>query len=169
MQDLKKFSQIKLLVLDFDGVMTDGCVYVDQDGKETVKCSRKDGLGIEMLKKNGFDAVVVSKEINPVVSARCKKLKIECFQAIENSDKKLDIIKNISAQRNVPLDRIAYMGDDLNDIAVFGNVGLSIAVADAHEKLIVKADYITKRNGGHHAVREVCELILSNQEKDLSF
>ena len=164
-----KLSKIKLLAMDFDGVMTDGCVYVDQDGRETVKCSRKDGLGILMLQKNGIRVAVISKEANPVVSARCRKLKIDCWQNIENSSSKLDILKNFAEKNGFELNDIAYIGDDLNDSNVMNNVGVAIAVADAHHKIKKCARIVTRAKGGDHAVREVCELILRAKNIKLEF
>lgn len=165
----KKFNNIKVLAMDFDGVMTDGCVYVNQNGQETVKCSRKDGLGIAMLKRSKIEVLVISKEVNPVVTARCQKLKIKCWQKIKNSSSKFKILNKAATKMKIGLSEVAYIGDDLNDLDVFGRVGLSITVADGHNKLKERADYITGAKGGEHAVREVCELILSSKGIDLSF
>ena len=95
----EKFSRIKLLATDFDGVMTDGLVYVDQDGKETVRCSRKDGMGVELLKKHGVTVGVLSKETNPVVTARCNKLKIPVWQGIATGEGKLEILQRIMKEQ----------------------------------------------------------------------
>ncbi len=165
----EKFRKVKLLSMDFDGIMTDGCVYTDQDGKETVRCSRKDGLGILMMLKNNIDVVVISKEANPVVSARCKKIKAECYQKVEDGDSKLSILKRVANNKELTLDEIAYMGDDLNDIAVLKEVGLSITVADGHSYTKKICDYVTKAKGGEHAVREICEKILIAKNIKLSF
>ena len=107
--DTGQFSVVKLLVLDFDGVLTDNRVIVQQDGTESVSCSRGDGLGIELLKKTGMDIVVISKEKNPVVTARCRKLGIECIQAC---DDKLTSLKQGAASRNLKPTEIAYVGND---------------------------------------------------------
>ena len=170
MNDLnKKLKNIKLLAMDFDGIMTDGKVYVDQDGEETVKCSRKDGLGIELLKKHGITAVVISKEVNPVVSIRCKKLNIDCYQVVQDSESKYKILERIIREKNIDPSQVAYMGVDLNDIQVFKNVNLAITVADGHESLKKLSHYITEAKGGDHAVREVCEKILIAQGVNLTF
>lgn len=169
-EDLEsKLKNIKLLAMDFDGIMTDGCVYVNQDGQETVKCSRKDGLGIELLKKHGLDAVVISKEVNPVVGMRCNKLKIECTQAVADSEAKSEILKRVAKERNLKLEEVAYMGDDLNDLKMFDVAGLAITVADGHPLIKQKADLITKAKGGQNAVREVCEIILEAKGVKLEF
>lgn len=165
----EKLKKVKLLAMDFDGVMTDGCVYVSQDGVESVRCSRKDGLGIELLKKYGITAVVISKEVNPVVTVRCKKLNIDCYQAVQDSDTKFEILERIIKEKNIDPSQVAYMGDDLNDIQVFKNVNLAITVADGHESLKELSHYITEAKGGDHAVREVCEKILIAQGVNLTF
>ena len=166
---LEKLRKIKLLAMDFDGVMTDGAVYVNQDGIETVRCSRKDGLGIEMLKRAGILAYVISKEINPVVAARCNKLKIQCWQKVENGEGKAEILKRIMAEQSLAKEEVAYMGDDLNDVAPLQVAGVSFTVADGHEAVKKVSDYVTKAVGGRHAVREVCELILEAKGLELKF
>lgn len=164
-----KLNKIKLLALDFDGIMTDGYVYVDQDGREMVRCSRKDGLGIELLKRNNIDIVVISKEANPVVARRCQKLKIDCYQKVEDSDSKLFILKRVAKEKSVNLDEVAYMGDDLNDANVLKAVGLAVTVADGHESIKTLCDYVTKAKGGENAVREICEKILIARGANLQF
>lgn len=162
-----KFKKIKLLAMDFDGVMTDGMVYINQKGEEMVRCSRKDGLGIEMLRRAGISACVISKEANSVVTARCNKLKIPCWQKVENGEGKAEILKRIMAEQGLFSEEVAYLGDDLNDLEPLKVAGIAITVADGHEAVKKVADYVTKAKGGEHAVREVCELILEIQRKEL--
>lgn len=170
MPDLKRgFKNIKLLALDFDGVMTDGHVYVGQDGQETVRCSRKDGLGIEMLKKHGIEVIVISKETSPVVAARCRKLGIDYWQGADNSGDKLAILKKAAINKALSLAEIAYMGDDLNDLKVLAGAGLAVTVADAHPLVKKICHYITRAKGGDHAVREVSEEILKAKRVKLEF
>lgn len=164
-----KLKKIKLLALDFDGVLTDGMVYVDQAGGEVVRCSRKDGLGIDMLKRAGIEVCVISKETNPVVSARCKKLDVRCWQSVNDGEGKAEILKRIAEDRNIPLKEIAYMGDDLNDIGPLTISGAAFTVADGHASVKKICGYVTSRKGGDHAVREVCELILTAKGKELRF
>ncbi|MDP3741137.1 MAG: HAD hydrolase family protein [bacterium] len=155
----EKFSNVKLLALDFDGVMTVGSfVWTDQDGKEMVQSSRRDGLGILLLRKNGIQCVVISMEQNPVVAARCKKLEIECIQGVTQG--KTAVLEQFSKKNNIPFSEIAYMGDDINDVLAMKKSGLALAVADAHPKAKAAADYVTAAEGGRGAVREVCEMIL---------
>lgn len=165
----EKFAKIKLLATDFDGVMTDGYVYVGQNGEEFVRCSRRDGLGVEMLRKAGVEMAVLSKETNPVVLARCKKLGIACKNNIDDSSDKLIILKNLAKEKNIGLDEVAYIGDDLNDRAVLENVGIAITVADGHEIIKAICHFVTKTRGGEHAFREVCEEILKAKNINLDF
>lgn len=157
----QKLKKIKLFATDFDGIHTDGMVYVDSVGKEAVRCSRKDGLGYEMLSKAGIAACVISKEVNPVVLERCKKLKIACYQDVADGQGKLEILKNVSEKLGFAADEILYMGDDLNDREALEFAGVAVTVKDCHKSLLEIADYTTIANGGEHAIREVCELLLS--------
>jgi N-acylneuraminate cytidylyltransferase len=160
-----QLSRIKLLVLDFDGVLTDNRVLVRQDGTESVWCSRSDGLGIERLRQSGVEVVVLSKEENPVVSARCRKLGIECIQGCDN---KLAALQQAAVSGQWSLvgglkpDQIAYVGNDVNDLECLRWVGLPIAVADAIPEVKATAKMIATRPGGHGAVREVCEMLLKS-------
>ncbi len=149
-----------MLVLDFDGVMTDNRVLVWENGKEAVFCNRGDGLGIEMLKKKGIDVVVISKEKNKVVQARCKKLKIKCLQGIEN---KYSLVLKEIKKRRLKLNDICFIGNDVPDIECIKNAGIGVAVNNSHKSVLRVADYITKKKGGEGAVREVTDLILKEE------
>ena len=170
-------KQIRLLVLDFDGVMTDNRVLVAEDGHEAVLCSREDGLGLEMLRKAGcVEVAVISKEKNPVVAARCRKLGIECIQGCDdklaalkkraesgNLKPEKDATDDTSGLRSHPsalASQIAYVGNDINDLACLRWVGLPIAVADAAPEVLAAAKQVTSKPGGHGAVREICDLLL---------
>lgn len=146
-----------LIVLDFDGVFTDNRVLVMQDGTEGVLCSRGDGLGLEMLRKSGLPIVVLSKEQNPVVAARCRKLKLECVQGI---DDKLPELKRLAAQRGVAQDRVVYVGNDTNDLECLSWAGVPVVVADAHPRAIAAARLVLSTPGGKGAIRELCGMIL---------
>ncbi|PIQ69009.1 MAG: 3-deoxy-D-manno-octulosonate 8-phosphate phosphatase [Candidatus Taylorbacteria bacterium CG11_big_fil_rev_8_21_14_0_20_46_11] len=165
----EKLQKIRLVVTDFDGIHTDGKVLVSQDGIEIVMCSRKDGLGIAMLKKAGIEVHVISKERNSVVSARCKKMNIPCDQGVHDSDGKLEILKRITGEKNLVPTQVLYMGDDVNDRAPLEFAGVAVTVADGHPSLMEICDYVTTRNGGDHAVREVAEQILRAQGVPISF
>lgn len=150
-------ADLKLLVLDFDGVLTDDRVWVDEEGREQVAAHRGDGLGIGLLKKAGIEVVVLSKERNPVVAARCQKLDIPCHQGI---DDKASAIKEMISKRKYQSQVVAYVGNDINDLECFPLVGFAAAVADAHPDVLKAADLRLGRKGGHGAVRELCDLIL---------
>ncbi len=145
-------------MLDFDGVMTDDRVITDQNGIESVICHRGDGLGIERLEAAGVEVVVLSKETNPVVAARCAKLGIECHQGY---DDKLPELQLLAAHRGLAAEQVAYVGNDVNDLECVRWAGVGVAVADARHELLVAADWVTTRRGGDGAVREVCDLILA--------
>lgn len=150
-------SGIRVLILDFDGVMTDNRVMVMEDGREGVFCNRSDGLGIGMLRKQGFPIVVISTETNPVVSARCKKLKIPCTQGHED---KLAALKTVLEERGFSLAETAYLGNDVNDLPCLRVVGLPMAVADSYPEILAVAKLVTQRPGGYGAVREVTDMFL---------
>lgn len=151
--DLKN---IKLFLMDFDGVLTDNYVYVDQEGRESVKAYRSDGIGLSKLKLHGIKIAVISTEKNPVVSERCKKLLIDCYQAVEN---KGELIKSLIKDNNLKASNVLFIGNDINDISAFKEVGIPVGVHDSFNEIDEYIIYKTKKNGGMGAVREVCDLI----------
>jgi len=153
-----RLAGLRLIVFDFDGVMTDNRVLVLQDGTEGVFCNRSDGLGLGMLKAAGVPMLVLSKEQNPVVAARCRKLGLECVQGI---DDKLGTLRRMLGERGIAPETVAYVGNDLNDVECMAFVGVPIAVADAYPAALRVAKAVTTKPGGHGAVREVCDWILS--------
>jgi N-acylneuraminate cytidylyltransferase len=148
---------IRLLVLDFDGVLTDNRVWVDQDGREMVVANRSDSLGINQLRQAGVETVVISLENNPVVAARCRKMKIPWIQG--ESDKAAALQKLLK-ERNVPAAEAVFLGNDVNDLPCFPLVGWAVAVADALPEVTWQADFVLTRSGGRAAVRELCDLIM---------
>ena len=157
---IQKLKNVSLLAMDFDGVHTDGFVYVDDSGHESVRCSRRDSLGLNMLKRAGVKLFVISKEKNPVVLARCNKLDIECYQGIESGIGKKEILASLIERENVSIENVVFIGDDVNDVDAISYAGIGVTVADGHEKVKQVADVILTRNGGNHALRELCDLIL---------
>ena len=153
-------EQIDLLVFDFDGVMTDDRVWVDQDGRESVAVSRSDGLGIAMLRKAGIPMVVLSTETNPVVTARCRKLGLTAIQGVGDKGAAL---KTLLQERKLDPLHVVYLGNDVNDLPCFPMVGCAVVVADAHLGVITHADLVLTRKGGHGAVRELSDKIIQNQ------
>ncbi len=150
-------GRVKLVVFDFDGVMSDNSVLVMQDGTEGVLCNRSDGLGVGMLRDAGVAMLVLSKEQNPVVAARCRKLGLECVQGI---DDKASELGRLLRERGISAAEVAYVGNDVNDVGCMGMVGLPIAVADAYPEAVRAARLVTTRPGGRGAVREVCEWLI---------
>jgi len=151
-------QKISMLIMDFDGVMTDDRVWVDEDGHEMVAANRSDGMGLEMIRKMlGISIFVISKERNPVVARRCEKLKIPYRQGV---DKKASVLQAILSEQNVNPAQTAYIGNDVNDLECFELVGYSVAPADAHDSVKQKADLVLQKNGGHGAVREFCDRLL---------
>ncbi len=154
---------LRLVVFDFDGVFTDNTVYVDQDGKESVRCWRGDGLGLQKLTALGIEKLILSTETNPVVTVRANKLKI---RAIQGCNDKLKTLQAVTRELNIPLAETAYMGNDINDAACLQEVGLPVIVQDAHEDVVPYALYRTTRPGGFGAVRELCDLIEQMRKLD---
>ena len=150
-------KEIKVLCFDFDGVFTDNRVYVNENGEETVACYRSDGIGISNLVDSGIKVFVISTEKNPVVSKRCEKLRIKCFQGVNN---KVETISRIADQLSLSLNQFAFVGNDINDLGALRSVGYSIAVADAFPEVLEVCDCICKKKGGFGAVREVCDMFI---------
>jgi len=148
---------VRLVVFDFDGVMTDNRVWVDQDGREQVAANRSDSMGLVRLRKLGIEMLVISTETNPVVAARCAKLKIPMIQGVED---KAIVLSSLLKEREIDPNQVVYVGNDINDIPCFPIVGCAVVVADAHPEARVMADLALTMNGGHGAVREICDLIL---------
>jgi len=151
---VERARAIRLVAFDFDGVFTDNMVYVFEDGREAVRCTRSDGIGLRRLESVGVQTIVISTEANPVVSARARKLKIDCVQ---NCPDKRAALDEIVRDRGIPLDQIAFVGNDVNDLPALTAVGLPIVVQDAHTRVLPHAMLQTDTPGGHGAVREVCE------------
>ncbi len=153
---MKNIGDVKLVAFDFDGVLTDNRVYVDQDGREIVACWRSDGIGLSRLKEVGVETIVISSEINQVVEKRCSKLKINC---IRGESDKLSTLKRILKEKKLSLKDACFVGNDLPDLECLEQVGYPIAVKNSAEEVLKVAKYITKREGGMGAVREVCDMI----------
>ena len=152
-------QKVSMLLMDFDGVITDNCVYVDENGREMISANRSDSLGLGILREQtGIEAMVVSREVNPVVAARCKKMGIPYLQAVTD---KASALRKLFAERKIDPAAVVYMGNDVNDLPCFPIVGYAVAPADAHPEVLRRADRVTKLNGGHGAVRELCDFLLS--------
>ncbi len=150
-------EDVRLVVFDFDGVMTDNRVWVDEQGRESVAAYRSDSLGLKALLKAGVNALVISTETNPVVAARCRKMGLEYYQGIES---KAEVLRKLLQERQVEPGRAVFVGNDINDVPCFPLVGCAVVVADAQPEALGQADLVLKNRGGHGAVRELCDLIL---------
>lgn len=156
------FAKVDFVAFDFDGVFTDNTVFVDQNGVESVRCWRSDGLGLAKLPSVGVRAVIVSTERNPVVSARARKLNLMCEQGV---DDKAAAILRLCETMGVSPERTMFVGNDINDIPAFRSVGVPIAVADAHPDVIPHVLFMTRTPGGYGAVREVCDQIVAAKQQ----
>lgn len=150
------FSKISLVISDFDGVMTDGKVEISEQGFESVTCSRLDGVGVKLLKKNGIDLIILSSEANKSVQHRAKKLNITAHTNVLD---KLEFIKSLQSKRSITSDEIFYIGDEINDLAVMKNLTHTACPKDANSEIRKVAKYPLKSKGGNGVIREVSELI----------
>lgn len=156
MLTINLLSSVRLIVFDFDGVFTDNAVYITQDGVESVRCWRSDGLGLSRIRSAGVQAFIISTEVNPVVSARAQKLKLSCKQGIED---KAAAILATCAELDILPEQTMFVGNDINDIPAFKSIGMPVAVADAYPEVYPYVLYRTQRPGGMGAVREICDLV----------
>ena len=160
---IPNWKSIHTIVFDFDGVFTNNKVWVDQRGIESVRCDRGDGLALDLLRRFinehewNLNYFILSKEANPVVSARAKKLLMRCVQG--NSNKAEYLIDYLS-ENNCSSDGLVYVGNDLNDLAAMCLAGFSIAPSDAHPLICQNADLVLRSRGGEGFVREIIETIL---------
>jgi 3-deoxy-D-manno-octulosonate 8-phosphate phosphatase (KDO 8-P phosphatase) len=155
----EKLKSIKLLLLDADGVLTDGGIVFGDDGSETKIFNVKDGLGLRLAMENGIKVGIVTGRKSPALGHRCRDLGIRLL--FEDVHDKAKMLEEIIERTGIAAGQTAYVGDDLPDLALMRHVGLSIAVADAHEIVRKKADWTTSAAGGRGAVREVCDAILN--------
>ena len=156
-------ASVKMIVSDFDGVITDNRVWTDQDGKETVVASRSDSMRVRQLREMGIEVMILSSEPNPVVKARAEKMGVEAIHGIDIRGKG-EALKQLLAEKKVDAANVIYIGNDLNDLPCFEIAGWAVAVADAYPEVLQTADYVLTKPGGHGAVREVCELVLEKIE-----
>jgi len=161
------FKTFHTIVFDFDGVFTDNYVYVDSHGNETVRCSRADSYGINLLKvaktkrEDLLDFFVLSTETNPVVTSRCKKMGIDCQSGVGNKDAFLqDWLRTNRPGTSSPELGVLYFGNDLNDLEVMSHVGASICPSDAHPEVKKIATFTLNSVGGQGFVREGIEFVL---------
>ena len=160
-------TSIHTVAFDFDGVFTDNHVWLDQDGKESVRCNRADGLAFDMVRvfqkreKCGIDFFILTKESNPVVISRSNKLKLACYHGIGD---KLLFMESYLASRKLDVrdvfEGLIYLGNDLNDFPLMCRAGYAVAPKDAHPLILSIANLVLTKRGGEGCVREFIECFL---------
>jgi 3-deoxy-D-manno-octulosonate 8-phosphate phosphatase (KDO 8-P phosphatase) len=153
-----KFSldKIEAFIFDFDGVLTNNLVYIGQDGQELVSCSRSDGLAFDVLRKLNKPMLILSTEKSLVVAARAKKLNIPCVQGV---DDKVEALKKFAINGEYNLEKILFVGNDINDSKAMKICGFSVCPSDSHYKIKQIADIVLESRGGQGVVRELVENI----------
>jgi YrbI family 3-deoxy-D-manno-octulosonate 8-phosphate phosphatase len=151
-------EKVSLIVMDFDGVLTDNRVWVDDTGREAVAAFRSDSLGLALLRgRSGIEPLVISMETNPVVTARCRKMNVPVLQGITH---KAEALLKLLAEKNIDPAEVVYLGNDVNDLECFPVAGYAVAPSDAEPEVQMAADMVLTRKGGHGAVREMCDLLM---------
>ncbi len=160
---LLKAKTIKLLLLDVDGVLTDGSITYTEQGEEIKSFNARDGFGINILKKSGVEVGIITARTSNALTRRAKDLSLSrVYQGIRY---KVQIFQQIIDELGLQANEVAYMGDDWLDLPILKRVGLSCAVADAALEVKQLVDYVSERPGGKGAVREICDLIIESQGK----
>jgi len=155
----EKLKKIKLVITDVDGVLTDGGLYYTQEGLVMKKFNVKDGIATRRLREFGFECGIISTDGPELIEVRNKRLKMDVV--ITNSWNKLEKLKEICKEKNLLLENVAYIGDDINDLEIIGGIGFSAAPNDAVDSVLNAVDYVCKKNGGNGVYREFAELIIS--------
>jgi len=164
MQDLiQAASKVKLLVLDVDGILSNGYIIYDANGIETKCFNVKDGMGVKSVKLAGVKTAIITGRSSAMVNQRAKEMGID--YVIQGRDDKLEALKQLLLDLPVELEECAYMGDDLPDIKALQSVGFSATVPNAHPEVLSRVMMVTTHIGGEGAVREVCDLILKGHGK----
>ena len=158
---IKKYSKIKLVLTDVDGVLTDGCMYYSSKGEELKKFHTRDGMAVELLLQKNIKTIIVTREKSKIVISRAKKIKI--FKVYSNIKQKEVILNQICTKFNVTPGEILFIGDDVNDEKIIKLVGLSAAPSDAIHAIKNIANIITHASGGKGVLREVADMILLSQ------
>lgn len=158
---LERAKKLKLLILDVDGVLTDGKLFFDQEGNEYKCFHARDGHGIKLLRQTGVEIAVISGRKSKTVELRMKNLGIELIY--QGHEHKLQAFNEVIEKLGISPDQAAHIGDDLLDLPIMTRVGLAIAVSDANFAVKQRAHWCTTELGGHGAVREACDLIMQAQ------
>lgn len=154
----RKLARVQLLICDVDGVLSDGSIYLGNQGEEYKSFNTKDGFGIKALQNAGIAVAVITGRNSTIVAERMKSLGVQ--HVYQGQSDKMHSYQTLLAELGLPPEQTAYIGDDVVDLPVMLDCGLGVAVADAHPLVRQKADYITRLAGGRGAVRELCDLML---------
>jgi 3-deoxy-D-manno-octulosonate 8-phosphate phosphatase (KDO 8-P phosphatase) len=160
---LEKARQVRLLVLDVDGVLSDGRLHYSNSGEESKAFCTADGLGIKMLQAQGIQVAIITGRSSDIVARRARELGIG--QLVQGRDDKLQALYELIQALDLDMSHVAYMGDDLPDLSAIQAAALGMTVADGDEFVASHADWRSQRPGGRGAVREACEFILQAQDK----
>ena len=158
---LARAAQLKLLIFDVDGVLTDGSLFMDKDGHEYKAFNSRDGHGMKMLQQSGVDVAIITGRSSPVVEHRMNGLGIK--HLYQGQDDKYVAFVDLIGRLGLQADEVGYVGDDVIDLPVMRKVGLAVAVQDAHELVKQHAHWQTPNCGGRGAGRDICELIMEAQ------
>ncbi|MFH0736403.1 MAG: HAD hydrolase family protein [bacterium] len=161
---IEKIKKIKLVIMDVDGVLTDGGLYYSSDGLIIKKFNVKDGMGAVLLKQKGIICGIMSTDVSPIITQRGERLKLD-FTYIGIWNKKQKML-DLCDEYGIEAENVAFIGDDVNDLEIIGSVGVSACPADAVDEVLNKAEYICSKRGGDGAFRELAEIILKNQNID---
>lgn len=153
---LKKINikSIDLIIYDFDGVMTDNRVLINEDGKESVFCNRSDGLAISRIKQMRIPQIIISTEINKVVKVRAKKLGIPVIHCIDDKE---SVVKKYCNENNIDLEKVIFIGNDINDLDIMRAVGYPIAPSNASREIKNIAKIVTVAKGSYGVIRELLD------------
>lgn len=160
----ERASNIRMLLLDVDGVLTDGKLYFDHEGNELKAFNTRDGLGIKALQRCAVEVAIITGRTSAAVTYRMNQLGVN--HVYQGREDKLSAFMDLLDKTGLEASQVCFAGDDWIDIPVLLRVGLAVSVADADEHVKEHAHWVTERNGGEGAVREICNLILKAQGKD---
>lgn len=160
---LEKAKKIKLLLLDVDGVLTDGRIIYDSEGRDLKFFDVHDGLGVYLLKKGGIPTIIITAKNSSAITPRARDMQVE--EVFADVSPKLKVLPQILEKYKVDAEEVCFVGDDLVDLCLLKKVGFPVAVSNASQEIKEAACYITDKRGGRGAVREIAELILKSQGK----
>jgi N-acylneuraminate cytidylyltransferase len=159
-------EKIDLIISDFDGVITDNRVWVNEQGTEFVAAYRSDSIGVQLLQAMGIEVMILSSEPNRVVEARARKMGVHVLHGVGIHEKGR-VMREVLELKNIKAENVIYIGNDLNDLPCFEVAGWSVAVADAYPEVIQAADFVLSKPGGYGALRELCDLIRARKQTHL--